>query len=62
MAPKPTALNWDAWREALAIALQRQYGTARTWDTVSEIARNGWRNDAAEIMASLPYPPSGDAR
>jgi hypothetical protein len=44
----------EQWREALAILLQGQYGSAKTWLTVSEQARDGWRSDAAEIMESLP--------
>lgn len=47
----------DAWREQLAIALQGQYGTAKPWRTLSEQARDGWRADAANIMASLPDAP-----
>ena len=55
---KSTASDeWEAWREALAKALQGQYGSAKTWATVSEQARDGWRRDAADIMASLPDVP-----
>lgn len=54
VSPEPDSNPLDAWREALAIALQGQYGSAKTWNTVSEQARDGWRVDAAEIMASLP--------
>ena len=55
MLPQTSDSNTpDAWREVLAIALQGQYGGAKPWARLDETARDAWRRDAADVMASLP--------
>lgn len=52
--PEPDSNPLDAWREALAVALQGQYGYAKPWSRLDEVARDAWRRDAQDVMESLP--------